>query len=99
MFDFGNVGDGSAGSTFYFDDIRQIPAPVTNSWTGNVSTAWETAGNWSSNSVPGATSIITIPAGRPRYPVVNESTSVRSITCAAGTSVTLQAGVELNVLN
>jgi hypothetical protein len=31
MFDFGKVGDGSATSTFYFDDIQQVlgpPAPV-----------------------------------------------------------------------
>ncbi len=27
MFDFGNVGDGSTSSTFYFDDIQQIPGP------------------------------------------------------------------------
>ncbi len=27
MFDFGNVGDGSASSTFYFDDIQQIAGP------------------------------------------------------------------------
>ncbi len=34
MFDFGNIGDGSATSTFYFDDIAQVagpPAPVTAS--------------------------------------------------------------------
>ena len=31
MFDFGNVGDGSANSTFYFDDVEQLagpPAPI-----------------------------------------------------------------------
>ncbi len=28
MFDFGNVGDGSASSTFYFDDIAQIAGPA-----------------------------------------------------------------------
>ncbi|MCZ4408362.1 T9SS type A sorting domain-containing protein [Cryomorphaceae bacterium 1068] len=31
MFDFGNVGDGSEASTFYFDDVEQIagpPAPI-----------------------------------------------------------------------
>lgn len=31
MFDFGNTGDGSANSTFYFDDVEQIagpPAPI-----------------------------------------------------------------------
>lgn len=28
MFDFGNVGDGSANSTFYFDDIEQVAGPT-----------------------------------------------------------------------
>jgi hypothetical protein len=28
MFDFGNIGDGSANSTFYFDDIKQIEGPL-----------------------------------------------------------------------
>lgn len=27
MFDFGNVGDGSANSTFYFDDVEQVSGP------------------------------------------------------------------------
>ena len=27
MFDFGNLGDGSANSTFYFDDIEQVAGP------------------------------------------------------------------------
>jgi len=30
MFDFGNVGDGSANSTFYFDDIEQINPNATS---------------------------------------------------------------------
>ncbi len=28
MFDFGNVGDGTANSTFYFDDIEQLVGPT-----------------------------------------------------------------------
>lgn len=28
MFDFGNVGDGSSSSTFYFDDIEQVEGPA-----------------------------------------------------------------------
>lgn len=28
MFDFGNVGDGSATSTFYFDDVEQVQGPT-----------------------------------------------------------------------
>lgn len=98
MFDFGATGNGSANSTFYFDDINQIAQPVVSNWTGNVSTAWENAGNWSNNAVPTASSIIHIPAGRPRYPVVNTSTSVQSITFAPGTTITLATGVVLNVL-
>jgi hypothetical protein len=28
MFDFGNIGDGSSNSTFYFDDIEQVEGPT-----------------------------------------------------------------------
>ncbi len=28
MFDFGNVGDGTANSTFYFDDVEQVLGPI-----------------------------------------------------------------------
>ncbi|GGE34067.1 T9SS type A sorting domain-containing protein [Psychroflexus planctonicus] len=28
LFDFGNIGDGSASSTFYFDDVEQISGPI-----------------------------------------------------------------------
>jgi hypothetical protein len=98
MFDYGTVGNGSASSTFYFDDVVQVAQPINISWTGNVSTAWENAANWSNNFVPTATSEVTIPAGRPRYPVVNASTSVKSILCVSGTSLTVAPGVILNVL-
>ena len=67
-------------------------------WTGAVSTAWETAGNWSGNQVPSASSAVIIPAGRPRYPVVSVTTTVKSISCAAGASVTVATGVVLNIL-
>jgi hypothetical protein len=98
MFDFGTIGNGSSNSTFYFDDINQIAPGSMISWTGNVNTDWENAGNWSSNIVPSATSIITIPSGRLRYPIVNATTSVKSILCATGASVTIAPGVILNVL-
>jgi hypothetical protein len=98
MFDFGSVGNGTANSTFFFDDIFQLAPGSMISWTGNEDVNWENAANWSGNAVPTATSIITIPAGRPRYPIVNATTTVRSLTCVAGTSVTIAEGVVLNVL-
>lgn len=75
-----------------------VPLAASFTWTGNVNTAWENTANWSSNTVPTTTSVVTIPAGRPRYPVVNSTTTVKSITCATGTSVNVAPGVILNVL-
>jgi ELWxxDGT repeat protein len=69
----------------------------TSSWTGNSSTVWEDASNWSSG-VPCATTVVTIPPGRPRYPVINVNSSVKSITIATGTSITVEAGVNLMVI-
>jgi len=78
--------------------IGTTPLVTNFNWTGNVSTAWETPGNWGGNTVPTSTSAVIIPAGRPRYPIVNVNTTVKSISCVAGTSVTVFTGVVLNVL-
>ena len=67
-------------------------------WTGNVNSAWENAGNWSGNAVPNSSSVVSIPSGRPRYPLVNTSTAVKSVHCATGATVTVASGVVLTVL-
>ena len=99
MFDFGTVGNGSANSTFYFDDVNQVAQPYTANWTGSVSTDWNTAGNWSTNAVPTSTTEVIIPAGRPRYPLLQNSTTVKSVLCATGATLSVAPGVVLNVLN
>jgi hypothetical protein len=76
----------------------QLAQPTHISWTGNVSTAWENIGNWSTNTLPTAASMVTIPTGRPRYPVVNANTTVKGILSLAGTSVTVAPGVLFNLL-
>ena len=35
MFDFGNVGDGSVNSTFYFDDVAQVSSGTQLDWPAN----------------------------------------------------------------
>jgi len=70
-------------------------AAVSFHWTGNISTAWETPGNWSSNQVPISTSEVLIPAGRPRYPLVNASTSIKKLTVEPGASVILANSIAL----
>jgi ELWxxDGT repeat protein len=74
-------------------------AAVDFTWTGTFSTAWENPGNWSGNVVPGANSAVVIPAGMPRYPVVNVNISVKSLSCAPGASVNVANGVLFQVLH
>lgn len=60
MFDFGNVGDGSTHSTFYFDDVEQVagpPAPVPASLpldfeSGTVSTDFISYSGATLNVIP-----------------------------------------------
>jgi len=74
------------------------PTATGFSWLGNISTEWENAANWSGNQVPVETSAVYIPTGRPHYPVVSVTTTVKSLHCRVGASVTVVDGVVLNVL-
>lgn len=60
-----------------------------NSWVGVVSSSWQTAGNWCSNSVPTVASDIVISAGTPFSPKLNGNAAVRNITWNSGSRVTL----------
>jgi GH35 family endo-1,4-beta-xylanase len=71
----------------------------TYTWTGNVSTDWGNPSNWSSGLVPNQISDVAIPAGRPRYPSVNISTTINSLFITPGTSVTTGQGVTLAILS
>ncbi|WP_205514571.1 T9SS type A sorting domain-containing protein [Longitalea arenae] len=61
-------------------------------WTGNVSPAWNTAGNWANGTVPGAGKNVLFPAtGVVRELTVNNSISTGSIEIATGRTVTIGA--------
>src|SRR5437762_2294258 len=64
------------------------------SWNGNTSTDWGTGSNWSSGTVPTSADDVTIPTGRPNYPVIValQNFSAKSITINAGGSPTVQGG-------
>jgi hypothetical protein len=69
-------------------------------WTGALSTDWNTAGNWSSNSVPdNCATDITIPGSLSRYPEISSSSTfgVGDITIANGASITINSSAVLNV--
>jgi hypothetical protein len=68
-----------------------------SNWTGAVSTAWETTGNWSCGALPDANTDVYISPGRPNYPLVNSIRSVRSVHLLNGTTMSVATGQKLTV--
>ena len=67
-----------------------------NTWTGNVSTAWENPLNWSCGSVPDAFTDVYIPVG----PImINTNTTIRTLIVFQGANITVVAGNTLTVLH
>ncbi|MDO7885243.1 M36 family metallopeptidase [Hymenobacter cheonanensis] len=65
--------------------------PLTT-WTGAVSTDWFTAGNWT-GGVPNSAFDAIIPAGAPRYPLLNGGTpTARALTLNTGATITQTDG-------
>ncbi len=74
------------------------PAGVApGTWTGAVSTAWTTAGNWSDGQVPTATTDVTIPAGPSNMPVLGTSTGIQGLTLQPGAALTLVGTMTLTL--
>lgn len=81
------VDNVKVSNTFYLQ--------VANVWTGAVNNLWETAGNWSCNTLPTAATDVIINSGTP---TVNSTTAIcRSIKLAPGASVNITSGFKLTV--
>ena len=63
----------------------------TNNWTGDLSTDWNTNGNWSCNKIPNTLIDANIPiTGSGRYPVLASGTGIcRNINIASGANITI----------
>jgi hypothetical protein len=71
-----------------------------NQWTGNTSTAWNTAGNWSKSPVPGGIQSVLLPAtGVVRELTVASSLAIGAMEIAAGRTVIINTGGSLKVTN
>ena len=85
---------GQPGSLGNAMNIVVVPAKT---WTGAVSTAWATAGNWSlPNAVPGTTDDVVIGSGTNQPTYSTGTTTVRNITVNNGGTLTVSGGT-LNV--
>lgn len=87
---------GFATLTIVLPDTTTPPPPGGGfTWTGSVSTDWNTAGNWSGNAVPTATDSALIPAGPANMPVLGAAATVARIEVQSGATLTL--GADLTV--
>ncbi len=79
-------------------DLYFATGPTPATWTGSVSTDWNTAGNWSDNTVPSAVSEITIPSNVANSLVITSGQTtlkVKSISISAGSTVTINGNLDV----
>ncbi|WP_333801105.1 ELWxxDGT repeat protein [Phnomibacter sp.] len=87
----------TANTPQYSLEVWTVPFAASNDetqWTGNTSTNWFDASNWS-NGLPDAGKHIVIPAGRPRYPIITANTTIKKMTVSQGASVQIAAGIQV----
>ncbi len=72
---------------FIVGELQQIIV-----WTGNSSTDWNTAANWSTSVVPTSTGRVNIPSNVSRFPVLSSGTGATS-------DLIIQSGASLTVNN
>lgn len=92
-------GTGSQYSDFTWQEAQQStygalnpeqslsPSPVSQTvWSGNISTGWEDAGNWS-DGVPSSSLKAIIPAGCVNYPTLNSTISCKALILESDASL------------
>jgi hypothetical protein len=71
----------------------------TNTWEGDVSNDWLTAGNWSQGSVPDASDDVIIPSGTTYSPMLDDESICNSITIQTGADLEMVYGGYLQIYN
>lgn len=67
-------------------------------WNGSTSTDWNTASNWTPATVPGATSVVTIPTfGITNYPQLSSNITIEQISMSSGAKLDVN-GFVINIL-
>ncbi|CAM1335026.1 PKD domain-containing protein [Tenacibaculum aestuariivivum] len=83
------------GTRIWIDNlsITSTPNIDDNTWTGTTSNDWNTASNWSNNTVPSSNSRVIIPSGLSNYPTVNSNITINTLTINSGASFIAQGTV------
>ena len=88
------------GQTFYVDDIT-FTGRTANTWDGDTDSNWNTAGNWSSGTVPTNHTQVVIPdvtsAGGADPIISSTGAKAGTVTLYQNTTLTINAGADLTV--
>ena len=79
------------------DYTHEVVLKFATNWTGTISTAWENPANWSCGTSPDANTDAIIITGTPYYPIINNSTSCRSINLLSPASINITPGINLTL--
>jgi hypothetical protein len=66
-------------------------------WNGNASNVWGDASNWDCGKLPDVNSIVYIPAGLPRYPIVFSFAEIKKLLLQNGATITVKSGVQFKL--
>lgn len=92
-----NGGNGRGENQLISPNINLGICGDTLVWNGNDNIIWSNPNNWDCGKVPVTTSIVYIPGGRPRYPVITDDTEIKTLILQAGGIVVLFNGKKLTL--
>lgn len=92
-----NGGTGKGEDAWMGDRLNLGICSDTLIWNGNRSVVWDDAANWDCGSTPGINSIVVIPAGAIRMPIVFGNATIRSLRLQTGASINVRPGVVLTL--
>lgn len=97
------IGETGAGALDFGVCLDDVSVKAFMIWTGNVSTAWDNPGNWSTSSIPGQTDAVLIPSAPSgnRFPVVSGGISAQCdfIQMSPGATIQVKTGTTLDIKN
>ena len=70
---------------------------IKTTWQGVADTAWHNAANWECSLVPDEYVDVVVPAGKSNYPTVSSNAKVYSLEAKQGATITIKAGVNLEI--
>ena len=83
----------ASGGCLLFQTTASVSIVIPGTWSGAVSTSWNTAGNWLCGAIPTTTTNVTIPGSLINYPILNTGTgSAQNITIQTGASLIVTGG-------